>query len=268
MMNVLLITTGYSSLVTWLTEESACTVCGIVDCGFSKRLKFFSEQNCIPYRIFEKQDQTFLEWVQNTNADLAVVYRMPFLIKEDIISIFQEGVINLHPSLLPAYRGPNPWYWIFRDGVKESGITLHRLDQYEDSGTIISVSHFQIPFGAELEEMRQLATEHGWNLLKQYICQPRSIIPYRNPIKNRFRARHINIATEDPGWNILTAKRLWHLIHAFPAVISSHPLLQPGRYIPIEWKVCIGIQPEKPFPYGQDLIVIPCNNGYVKIQKV
>lgn len=45
--------------------------------------------------------------------------------------------INLHPSLLPRYRGPNPFYWVIRNGEPRTGVTAHLLSSKVDSGSIL-----------------------------------------------------------------------------------------------------------------------------------
>jgi methionyl-tRNA formyltransferase len=42
--------------------------------------------------------------------------------------------LNLHPSLLPAYRGPAPLFWMARQGETQAGVTLHFLDEGLDTG--------------------------------------------------------------------------------------------------------------------------------------
>ena len=49
------------------------------------------------------------------------------------------GVINVHPSLLPKYRGPSPVQTAILDGVPETGVTIMQLDEGMDTG--------MIPFG-------------------------------------------------------------------------------------------------------------------------
>lgn len=44
--------------------------------------------------------------------------------------------VNLHPSLLPRYRGPTPFYWVLRNGERETGITAHELSDQADAGDI------------------------------------------------------------------------------------------------------------------------------------
>src|SRR6185312_10369836 len=47
------------------------------------------------------------------------------------------GCLNVHPSLLPAHRGPDPLFWIFHDGDETGGVTIHLMDEGFDTGPIV-----------------------------------------------------------------------------------------------------------------------------------
>jgi methionyl-tRNA formyltransferase len=47
------------------------------------------------------------------------------------------GCLNVHPSLLPAHRGPDPLFWIFHDGGGAGGVTIHLMDEGFDTGPIV-----------------------------------------------------------------------------------------------------------------------------------
>ena len=66
--------------------------------------------------------------------DLAVVASFPHRIPDDYLSQFSMGAINMHPSLLPRYRGPAPVYRAMLDGESESGITIATVDKNIDTG--------------------------------------------------------------------------------------------------------------------------------------
>lgn len=61
----------------------------------------------------------------------------PWRLPDQVLGAFTHGAYNLHPSLLPRYRGPAPLFWQLRDGVAHTGITLHRLSTALDGGAII-----------------------------------------------------------------------------------------------------------------------------------
>ena len=62
----------------------------------------------------------------------------------DILNIPRLGCINIHPSLLPEYRGPVPTAWAILNGEIETGITIHLMDKSIDTGKILVQKKFPI----------------------------------------------------------------------------------------------------------------------------
>lgn len=79
-----------------------------------------------------------IEEIKNYKPDLMMIASYPRLIPSEIYSIFPLGAINCHPSLLPHYRGANPYFYVIRHGCTETGITFHYLDESFDTGDIIA----------------------------------------------------------------------------------------------------------------------------------
>ncbi|MFL6054979.1 MAG: methionyl-tRNA formyltransferase [Actinoallomurus sp.] len=71
------------------------------------------------------------------HPDLIVVYGFPWKLSREILKIARLGVINIHPSLLPKYRGPLPVQWAVRNGDPEIGVTIHWMDEDLDTGNIL-----------------------------------------------------------------------------------------------------------------------------------
>jgi methionyl-tRNA formyltransferase len=69
--------------------------------------------------------------------DLLVGYGFSWRLPSTVLSTPRLGVINVHPSLLPRYRGPAPLLWAIRNGDTEIGLTIHRMDESFDTGRII-----------------------------------------------------------------------------------------------------------------------------------
>lgn len=67
----------------------------------------------------------------------------PYLIPEKLLLLFQPA-INLHPTLLPRYRGPTTAAYILLNGENESGSTVHYMTPYMDRGDIIAQSRVQL----------------------------------------------------------------------------------------------------------------------------
>lgn len=76
--------------------------------------------------------------IQALKPDLALSILFDYILPNEFISLFSEGVINLHPAYLPFNRGQYPNVWSIVDGTP-SGVTLHYIDDEKvDSGDIIA----------------------------------------------------------------------------------------------------------------------------------
>lgn len=72
------------------------------------------------------------------DADLAISAAFPWRIPADALRVPRLGIINTHPALLPRYRGPNPIAWTVRNGDRELGYSVHRMDQDFDTGHLLA----------------------------------------------------------------------------------------------------------------------------------
>lgn len=70
-------------------------------------------------------------------SDLLLVCGFNWRIPSSVLRIPTHGALNIHPSMLPKYRGPEPIQWAIRRGDTEFGITLHRMDDGFDTGNVI-----------------------------------------------------------------------------------------------------------------------------------
>jgi methionyl-tRNA formyltransferase len=69
--------------------------------------------------------------------DLLVVVSFGLIIPQWFLDIPRVGAINVHPSLLPKYRGPSPVQWVIWNGERETGITVIRMNERMDAGDIL-----------------------------------------------------------------------------------------------------------------------------------
>jgi len=96
--------------------------------------------------------------------DFAVVAAYSKIIPHSVIKLFPKGVIGVHPSLLPKYRGATPIQSAILAGEKETGVTLYSIDEKVDHGAILANSKFQmanpkINYGELEKELARLAAD-------------------------------------------------------------------------------------------------------------
>jgi methionyl-tRNA formyltransferase len=70
--------------------------------------------------------------------DLALCFAFPWRIPADALAVPRLGIVNCHPSLLPAYRGPTPLSWAVRNGEREAGVSFHLMDEQFDTGPLLA----------------------------------------------------------------------------------------------------------------------------------
>lgn len=103
-----------------------------------KKLEYTCNANNIPLDRYKNINaKEVVEKVKSLDPDICVVAHFERLIKKDLLSIPKLGFINLHPSLLPNYRGMSPQHWPIINGDIETGITVHYIDEGTDTGDII-----------------------------------------------------------------------------------------------------------------------------------
>jgi methionyl-tRNA formyltransferase len=80
---------------------------------------------------------SFVSAVRARHIDLIVVAGFARILKASVLGAPRLGCINVHPSLLPAYRGPHPVYWALANCERVTGVTVHYMDLGIDTGNII-----------------------------------------------------------------------------------------------------------------------------------
>jgi len=93
------------------------------------------------------KDPTFLETLDAVRPELVVVAAFGQILPKAVIDFPPQGCLNIHPSLLPAYRGAAPIHWSIIRGEKQTGVTIMRMDEGMDSGDILAQE--QTPIGAD-----------------------------------------------------------------------------------------------------------------------
>jgi methionyl-tRNA formyltransferase len=97
--------------------------------------------------------------------DLIVVACFPWRLPVWLRALPTAGCVNIHPSLLPDGRGPEPVFWTFRRGLTETGVTLHLMDEGFDAGPIVAQRRQAIPDDATLESLERDLARLGVQLL-------------------------------------------------------------------------------------------------------
>ncbi len=104
-------------------------------------------------RFTPESEKTYIDFVEKENPDLIVLAGFMRILPADFVKKFGTKTINLHPSLLPAYKGINPIKRAFDAGEKECGCTVHYVTEELDSGAIIAQAKVSVDVDETLETL-------------------------------------------------------------------------------------------------------------------
>ena len=107
----------------------------------------------------EERDLVMATWLEEHGADLVVLAGYMHLLTKPFLSRFPGRVVNVHPSLLPAFPGAHPIEDALAAGVETTGVTVHLVDEGVDTGPILVQEAVPVEPRATLED-RLHAVEH------------------------------------------------------------------------------------------------------------
>jgi len=128
-------------------------------------------------------EQRIIKKLKNLDTDLFIVGYFNRILRKEIIDIPREGTINIHPSLLPKYGGADPFFWTIKNAEKESGVTIHFIDEKIDTGDIIYQKRLDIEKDWDSEMLKKRSEELAIQMLKE--------------VKNLFLNKSFNITKQD-----------------------------------------------------------------------
>lgn len=96
------------------------------------------------YQPERVRDGTLASWLRDHRADVALVAAYGRILPRDVLAAPAHGCINLHASILPAYRGAAPIQWALVNGEAETGVSLMHMDAGMDTGAVYAVRRLPI----------------------------------------------------------------------------------------------------------------------------
>lgn len=116
-----------------------------------------------------KLDSEFYKQLSNDNYKIFIVASYGKIIPDSILNIPEKGILNVHPSLLPLYRGPSPIESVLLDGATTTGISIMKLDSNMDHGPILIQNAFTINPKSTAQTLEIECGQLGGQLLVEII---------------------------------------------------------------------------------------------------
>lgn len=212
-----------------------------------------------------------LSTIARWSPDLLVCVGFDRLFRRGLLSLAQGGCINAHPSPLPKFRGPAPLFWMVRQGLEQSALTLHHLDPREDHGPIYAQEPFGLTPGATAQELftaaGTLAGQMLLRLLPQVARGEARPWPQDESLASRApRPRPEDVYFEASDW---CGEDLWRFINV--AVFFKTPWTRLGDE-PFFVRRVLRFEPAKGLPGGVhylqqgSTLLVACQDGVMHLE--
>lgn len=219
---------------------------------------------CIPVLTFDHNTKYL---IQNTKALLGVLAYFGLILPKEVLEIFPNGILNVHPSLLPKYRGPTPGQTAILNGETKTGVTLIKLDEEVDHGPILAQVEERIKPTDTTETLYERLFRNGARLLHQNIKKYIKGELKETP-QNHAKATFTKHLERQDGFIDLTQPppleqldRMIRAYHPWPGVWTTIRIKDEGlrmKFLPAEK---IQVEGGRPMTYKDFL------NGYLNIDK-
>jgi formyltetrahydrofolate deformylase len=132
-----------------------------------------------------RAEKRALNLLAKFEADLVVLARFMKILSPNFVWRFKNKIINIHPSLLPSFPGPQPYRQAYERGVKIIGVTAHFVSMHLDEGPIIAQAATAVPGNATLKEMVQAGQKLESSVLLKAVrlCLTRRLDIYWGVVK-------------------------------------------------------------------------------------
>ncbi len=114
-------------------------------------------------------DGAFEKWLRETRPELCALVAYGRILKQPILDVPAHGFLNVHPSLLPKYRGPSPIQTAVRNGETKTGVTIMRLDAGMDTGDMLLQRATDIPDDDNAETLTARVAQIGADMLLEAV---------------------------------------------------------------------------------------------------
>lgn len=203
----------------------------------------------------------FIEEIKNLNPDVICVVAYGKILPKEILDIPKLGCINVHGSLLPAYRGAAPIQWAVLNGDKKTGITTMYMDEGMDTGDMILKEEVEIGEDETTGELWDRLSKIGGKLLVETLKQIESgTAPREKQGENFTMAPMLDKSISKIDWENKTAKEIKNLVRGLNPIMGAYSFLN-GKKIKF-WKVAIATKEFKTEEYevGEGVISIGIEN--------
>lgn len=233
----------------------------VKECALKHNIPVFQ-----PIKIKEKEA---VDRLREYPADIFVIAAFGQLLSEEILKMPPLGCVNIHASLLPAYRGAAPIQWVILNGEKETGVTIMQMEKGLDTGDMLLKKAIPIEPKETGESLHDKLMEVGAELIVEALplIESGKIIPEKQEDSKSSYASRLNKEMGHIDWNkdAEELERLVRGLNSWPSAYTSYR----GKTLKIWEADVIGQQsgklPGEITQVGKDFVDVACGKDTLRI---
>lgn len=190
-----------------------------------------------------------LPTIQSLGPVTGILVSYGKIIPESIIQLFTPGIINVHPSLLPRYRGPSPIESAIKNGDKETGVSIMSLGAKMDAGPVYAATHQPLNGTESRPELYHTLATIGTNLLLETL--PHIINGNLTPLpQSENEATYCQLLQKNDAWletslhSAVSAEQLVRAHLGFPKtklVVNGHTIIITEAHVSEQQKTPLDV---------------------------
>lgn len=197
--------------------------CEVKEYAIEKNIKVYQPEKL-------RENKEIVDTLKDINPDVICVVAYGKIIPKEILEISKYGCVNVHPSLLPQYRGSAPIQWAILNGDKETGVTTMYLDEGMDSGDIILQTKTLIDKDETSGELWDRLSKIGAELLVETLEKiENKTAPRIKQPKEFTLAPMIEKSQAKIDWKSKTAQEIKNLVRGLNPIMGAYSVLNEKK---------------------------------------
>ena len=129
----------------------------------------YLKSNNIPFIQSKIKTSEDINKITELAPTLGILASYGAFIPQEVIDLFPLGIFNIHPSLLPKYKGPSPIQYTILNGEKEGGVTIIKLDDEIDHGPILAQKTIPLDGNETLQTLTEKLFTVGSEMIEEIV---------------------------------------------------------------------------------------------------
>lgn len=197
--------------------------CEVKEYAIEKNIKVYQPEKL-------RENKEIVDILKDINPDVICVVAYGKIIPKEILEIPKYGCVNVHPSLLPQYRGSAPIQWAILNGDKETGVTTMYLDEGMDSGDIILQTKTPIDKDETSGELWDRLSKIGAELLVETLEKiENKTAPRIKQPKEFTLAPMLEKSQAKIDWESKTAQEIKNLVRGLNPIMGAYSVLNEKK---------------------------------------